>query len=314
MFSSREDVAHRPEIVLDTVPTPGPCVLFGVAADAVPWNMAELDAFSAAAGKAPGLVMWYQDFAHFPDFDPSLPDRILARGAQPMLTWEPWDYTGGVDQAQYALVRIIDGSHDSHIRRWASEISAWNKPLLLRFAHEMNGTWNSWSEGVNGNLSGRYVAAFRHVHEIFSNAGASNVTWVWSPNVGYSNSPPLAPLYPGDAYVDRVALDGYNWGSCLIDRQAWLSFEEIFGPGLAQLKALTDKPVMVGEMASTELGGNKATWITDTFAALKNHPEIVAFTWFNLNKETDWRIQSSAAAQAAFSAGIRDPRYKGSSP
>ena len=314
-FSSREDTIHQPQLVLETTPAPvAPSgVLFGVAAEGVPWDLAGLDAMTTAAGKSPGLVMWYQDFAHFPDFDPVLPQRLLDRGSQPMLTWEPWDYTGGANQPAYALARIIDGTHDAHLRRWAAQIKAWDKPLLLRFAHEMNGNWNSWSEGSNGNLPGEYVAAYRHVHDIFSSVGASNVTWVWSPNVVYSNSPPLAPYYPGDAYVDRVALDGYNWGSHFSHWQAWLSFEEIFGPGLAQLRALTAKPVMVGEMASTELGGDKAAWITDAFAALKRHPEIVAFTWFNFDKETDWRIQSSPAAQQAFAAGISDPRYIGAS-
>jgi hypothetical protein len=309
-FASREDWTHRPQLVVETAATqPSGSVLFGVTAEGVPWDLSQLDAFQAAAGKRPSLVMWYQDFAHFPDFDPNLPQRILDRGALPMLTWEPWDYTGGTVQPTYALGRIIDGTHDAQIQRWASEIAAWNRPLFLRFAHEMNGSWNSWSEGVNGNQPGQYVTAWRHVREIFRRAGASNVTWVWSPNVVYSNSPPLAPFYPGDYYVDRVALDGYNWGNYYSYWQAWLSFEEIFGPGIAQLRALTAKPVMVGEVASIEFGGDKAAWIQDMFTALKNHPEIVSFTWFNHNKETDWRIQSSARAQTAFAAGISDPRY-----
>ena len=324
IFASRENAGRQPRLVIETAPAPVPApapppslvpapvagtVLFGAAAEGVPWDLSGLDAMSAAAGKSPGLVMWYQDFAHFPDFEPALAQRILDRGAQAMLTWEPWDYTGGPNQPAYSLSRIIDGTHDAHIRRWAVQIKAWNKPLFLRFAHEMNGNWNSWSEGVNGNQPGQYVQAYRHVWEIFRSVGASNVSWVWSPNVVYSNSPPLAPFFPGDAYVDRVALDGYNWGSVLPDWQAWLSFEDIFGPGLAQLRALSAKPVMIAEMASTELGGNKAAWITETFAALARHPEIVAFTWFNFDKETDWRIQSSPSAKAAFAAGVGDPRY-----
>ena len=315
VFASREDLSHQPRLTIETAPAPVPgTVMFGVTAEGVPWDMSELDAFVGAAAKRPGLVMWYQDFAHFPDFDPALPQRVIDRGAVPMLTWEPWDYTGGTEQPNYSLTRIIDGAHDAQIRRWAAQIAAWNKPLYLRFAHEMNGNWNSWSEGVNGNLSGQYLVAWRHIWELFRQAGASNVTWVWSPNVVYSNSPPLAPFYPGDAYVDRVALDGYNWGNHFPHWQAWLSFEEIFGPGLAQLKALTAKPIMVAETASTEGGGDKAAWITDMFAALKNHPEIVAFTWFNHDKETDWRIQSSPAAQAAFAAGVSDSRYMAATP
>ena len=286
-----------------------PRALLGASTPGGPWNFTDLDAFEAAAGRRVGLFMWYQDFAHYPDFDPRLPQAVLDRGAVPMLTWDPWDSSGPVDQPRYSLARIIDGSHDGHIRRWASQIAAWNKPLMLRFAHEMNGSWNSWSEGVNGNRPGEFVRAWRHVHGLFEAAGASNVTWVWSPNVVYSNSPPLAPYYPGDDYVDRVGMDGYNWGDHFAHWKAWMSFEQIFGPTIAQAQALTSKPLLVAETASTEGGGNKAAWIADMFAALARHPEITGVVWFNHHKETDWRIQSSAEAEAAFRLGAASARF-----
>ena len=58
----------------------------------------------------------------------------------------------------------------------------------------MNGNWFPWSEGVNGNQAGEYVTAWRHVHDIFTAVGATNVTWVWCPNVDYSNSTSPASL------------------------------------------------------------------------------------------------------------------------
>ncbi len=63
------------------------------------------------------------------------------------------------------------------------------------------------------------------------------------------------------------------------------------------------------EIASTEIGGSKAQWISDMFATLESSfPRIKGFTWFNINKETDWRITSSESATASFVAG-----YKGQS-
>ncbi|TLM74721.1 hypothetical protein FDW81_04725 [Pseudarthrobacter sp. NamB4] len=76
-----------------------------------------------------------------------------------------------------------------------------------------NGNWYPWSEQVNGNSAGDYVAAWRHVHSVVTAAGATNVTWMWNPNLPYWGSVPLTGLYPGAAYVDAVALDGYNWGN-----------------------------------------------------------------------------------------------------
>ena len=44
----------------------------------------------------------------------------------------------------------------------------WGHPFFLRFDWEMNGFWFPWSEGVNGNKPGEFVAAWRHVHDIFT--------------------------------------------------------------------------------------------------------------------------------------------------
>ena len=69
------------------------------------------------------------------------------------------------------------------------------------------------SEQANGNRPGEYVAAWRHVHDIFTSVGANDVTWVWCPNVDPDHKmQSLGSLYPGDAYVDWTCLDGYNWG------------------------------------------------------------------------------------------------------
>ena len=78
---------------------------------------------------------------------------------------------------------MIAGRYDEYIREFAEEARAWGHPFFLRFNWEMNGDWFPWSEGVNGNPSGEYVAAWRHVHDIFAAVGATNVTWVWCPFV-----------------------------------------------------------------------------------------------------------------------------------
>jgi len=133
----------------------------------------------------------------------------------------------------------------------------------------------------------------------------TNVTWSWSANVPYEGSTPLAALYPGDAYVDRVGLDGYNWGTT----QAWSSwqaFGDVFGPGVAELRLVSTRPVHVDETAAPEgAGGDKAAWITDMWGWLDAHPEVRGITWFSLLKEADWRIDSSEAALTAWGAGAR---------
>ena len=285
-----------------TVGSSGP-VLVGVSTPSGARDLTQLDAFERDAGARAGMVMYFQGWAH-DEFDPTLARSVAARGSVPLIAWEPWDYRAGLDQPTYRLSRILDGTHDAYITRWAQGAKAYGGRLLVRFAHEMNDRHYPWSEQVSGNQPGQYAQAWRHVVSIFRSVGATNVGWVWAPNVSYAGTTPLKGLYPGDSYVDWVGVDGYNGGTAL-PWGGWLTFSQIFGSTLAELAAVTTtKPVMIAETASTEVGGSKASWITDFFAQLAARPQIKAFVWFNHDKETDWRIQSSESARQAFAAGV----------
>lgn len=39
--------------------------------------------------------------------------------------------------------------------------------------------------GPQNNDPSEFVAAFRHVHDVFDSVGASNVIWIWSPHLTY---------------------------------------------------------------------------------------------------------------------------------
>lgn len=109
-------------------------------------------ALGAYIADAPAIVMWYQDWVHPGNsaFDRMKMDAVVAHGAMPMITWEPWDATGGPHQPAFAPSTIIAGAHDAFIRDWARAAAGWNKPLYLKFAHEMNGNWYPWAVGVDG--------------------------------------------------------------------------------------------------------------------------------------------------------------------
>src|SRR5207247_7587356 len=89
----------------------------------------------------------------------------------------------------------------------------------LRWGWEMNGDWEPWSGAQNGGSSGgaaSFRAAWHHIHDIFSEVGAWNVVWVWSPNSGdlpHARWNHFSNYYPGDRYVDWVGIDGFNWGA-----------------------------------------------------------------------------------------------------
>lgn len=268
--------------------------------------------FEHDAKKKVSIVMIYQGWGltdGTQNFEQTWMDTIRNHGSIPLVTWEPWLYTNGVTQPQYSLHTIITGNFDAYITKWALDSKAWGHPYFLRFAHEMNGNYYPWSEQVNGNKPGEYVQAWKHVHDIFTKNNVTNVTWVWSPNISYSGSNPLQPLYPGDAYVDWIGMDGYNWGT--IQNHTWQSLTDVFQETYDEITTLSQKPLMIAETASTEQGGDKATWITEAFspALMKNFPRVKAFIWFNENKESDWRIESSPAATKAFAQAIAAPVY-----
>jgi len=294
-----------------------------------PWDMAAWDLFETHTGKKVSIFHWGQPWyatnewpqGYFP-FPADLATKVRSRGAIPMLDWSSFDLSAGssnVNQPRFSLGSIIAGNHDAYIRQWATAAKAWGFPMFLRFDWEMNGNWFPWSEQVNGNQPGQFVAAWRHVHDIFTAVGANNITWVWAPNIASNGSIAISTLYPGDAYVDWTGLDAYNkystWqsSSALLKGGAvsWLqnSYQQV-------LAVAPKKPMMLAEVASLEAGdggAKKAAWITDalTSAIPASFPAIKAVVWFNWNADagSSFVIESSAPAQAAFRAAIGTSTY-----
>jgi hypothetical protein len=232
-------------------------------------------------------------------------DAVRAHGAIPLFSWGP-GWSDGIDR------QIASGVKDAYITQWARAARAWGHPFFLRFAWEMNGTWFPWGVGAHGNSAADYVAMWRHVHDIFTQVGATNVTWVWCPNViAPATYQPLSALYPGDAYVDWTCLDGYNGDN------PWTGFSELYGPSYQLITGTIapDKPMMLGEVASTEAGGSKAAWIAGMFESLWTlFPDVRAIVWLDSyasgpGGHSDWPIESSRAATAAFAAGISSPLF-----
>ncbi|MBL7493657.1 beta-mannanase [Frankia sp. AgB1.9] len=246
-------------------------------------------------------------------FNASDLNKVASLGMMPIVAWEPWDFSTKPQsdklrgaQPKYRLSNIIDGSFDSYIRSWARGVKTLDYTIGLRFAHEMNGYWYPWAEQANGNQPGQYVQAWRHVHDIFTQEGAANVVWIWSPNVTYPNSTPLAELYPGDAYVDWVGFSGY-YGT--VGNETYKSFDEIFASSLAEVQTVTQKPIVITETGAADNAGLKAAWIAQLFASLPRYPEIIGVIWQESTKEVDWRVAVSPAASRAFAVGAANPRY-----
>ncbi len=256
------------------------------------------------------VVMWYLDFVSL--FPTSACDIVHDHNSIPMLTWEPWNW-GSSSDTSFSLDHIISGDCDSYITAFAISAESWGKPLFLRFAHEMNGNWYPWSGAFNGSdeaATSKYKAAWERIHATFEAVGAKNVTWVWCP-MDHSNPTDdwnmVQNYYPGDTFVDWVAFDGYsNSGSTSSDDVLLLGYSSF------PSAILSNKPVMVGEMAcgTAEPATNKPLWIADAFNSLKNnYKKIKLYVWFNMKKESDWRVDSSSDSLNAFRAAMTNEAY-----
>lgn len=270
----------------------------------------------------PASVMWFDSFASGQAFPVNEARKLWRCGIMPHYTWEPWNTAlGPTDSAQIHLQDIIDGAWDAYITARAREFAAVRNPIFVRWGHEFNGNWYPWGIANNDADPTRYVRAYRHVHDLSRSAGATNVQWVWAFNNGSSpdeayNDP--AAAYPGDDYVDWVGIDGYNWGfgpSWDPAGDHWTSFGATFDAAYAKARAVAPKrPVMLGEFASTEDGGDKAQWFRDMDATLRAgaYPELKLLTYFDLNKEEPWSPGSSPAALAAFESWVHRRYMTGS--
>lgn len=261
---------------------------------------ADIDSYTSAAGSKPSLVEWFQSWDE-PLYYSSQRAGIDARGVTPIITWSP-----GSD---FTTASLLAGRYDKYLIEQAKSAKAWSRPIMIRPFHEMNGDWNSY--GYGRSTPAAFVAGWRHVVNIFRAQGVTNVSWIWSPNIyGFGHTVAFDSFYPGDGYVNWVALDGYNFAGY------WRSFSSLFGPAYADITTLTAKPLMVAEWGCNETDGSKANWIRDAFGQLPTKmPRIRAMVSFDHVAEDDFRINSSAASQSAYRSALstlsRDNRRLG---
>ncbi|KUI28499.1 endoglucanase [Mycobacterium sp. IS-1742] len=277
-------------------------VRLGLSTPAGVFGLDEVAATSAAVARQVDYILWYEDFAAPPPVSGIA--KVDAAGATAVITWEPWLWRTDVTAAGAATMSgIAEGRHDDHLFAWAAALAVTGTPVHLRFAHEFNGDWYPWTP-AQGTTPDVYVAAWRHTHDLFRRAGATNVRWMWSPDAMSRGDQPLSAWFPGDDYVDVVGIDGYNWGTTR-PWSRWTPPVELFGPAVTEVRALTGRPMMLAEVGCAEDGGDKADWISALIAWAAAQPDVGAVIWFDHDKETDWRITSTPAATAAMADALR---------
>lgn len=244
-------------------------------------------------------------------------NKIIKKGYLPMITLEDHFVNVRPRVKQPNLYSIVEGHFDAFFMQWAKEIKRVNGLVLLRILHEFNGDWYPWCISKNNNSPELLVKAFRHIHTIFKEQGATNVKFIWCPN---STSFPqeswnyIMDAYPGDDYVDFVGLDIYNGAGQ--EMPVWRSFRK---EGIENYFVLTEKlphkPLLVCEVASRERNRkeqensqNKAEWIAQMSIALQTDmSRIRLMSWFN--EKESFRISSSPKSREAYINHVLNSEY-----
>lgn len=286
-----------------------PVLFFGVALDGYPLDASRMEKIHADLGLHPSMVVFFLQWPEHPEgghFPWETLHVLDAFGVLPCLTWEPMFIHDGEEQVITAE-QILGGAYDDYIRTFARSTRDYGRPLLIRFAHEMNLSryhWGMRQEDYGPAAPDAYREMFRHVVRIFRQEHAENALFVFCPNAESVPHPVwsgdgawnrASAYYPGHEYVDLVGLDGYNWGTTqTLAEHGWDStfrgFAEIMRPMYEELRDLApDKPLVVFETASAASGGEKSAWVRQAIRTMESW-SVAGFVWFEANKEVDWRL------------------------
>ena len=265
---------------------PSSASYLGVYAKGVPASYAEVAAFTKATGARPDVVMYYSGW--FVPFPAGFATTVAKNGAVPLVQMDP----DGIKISQ-----IASGRYDGYLSSYAEDVRAYGHPVILSFGHEMNGDWSSW--GYRHTSPALFVAAWRHIVNLFRALGARNVTWLWTVNIinntKRGNIPSPAPWWPGSSYVNWVGIDGYYL------KPTW-QFAPLFGPTIGVVKTLTSDPILVAETGAIPAAGQPAK-INDLFTGIRSYG-LLGFVWFDTTNSIGQPFGiSSPAAIAAFREG-----------
>ena len=273
-------------------------------------------------------------------FEKILPD-IWSAGSVPMISWAP--SAAATPGGDYALIQ--DGAFDPYLKQWASLMKTFlegpdkayestdtgdDRRVYLRFAWEMNEQSNPWEVGFPAasadlptacsflhSREAAFVAMWRHVHDVISaTLDSDHLAWVFAPGAGDA---PIAQkcgaitpaIYPGDAYVDWMGIDGY-------ERDPSATPDSVFDATISTLQGLSTRPIGITEWGAmtckipnqvfqvdygvspcpSTANSNiqtKGNWIASFFTWAAASPVKMAVS-FDRNADYDWAFFCPAAS------------------
>jgi mannan endo-1,4-beta-mannosidase len=287
--------AHSPAVQA-SLPS-RPASYLGIFEPGSPPSYQPIEQFASAAGREPNLIGYYSGWAQ--PFATSFADMVRRHGVIPFVQIDP----------TFANVsEIAAGAYDGYLSSYADSVADYGHQVVIGFGHEMNATKYSWGYGKVP--ASTFVAAWRHIVNLFRHDGADNVTWLWTIQADQPGTGPIAQWWPGASYVKWVGIDGYYYS-------ASDTFARVFVQTIDQVRKFTNKPVLLSETAVAR-SPNQFASIANLFEGMRNY-KTLGLVWFDkdqsrLPEHQDWRIEGDPLAEAAFRLGVSDLKLVSTGP
>ena len=220
---------------------------------------------------------------------------IIDDGTSTIGTSEGTDVSSGVPGLLY---RVIRGDFDADLLELARAIKQNGQPITIRPLHEIDGGWYPWGmyaapetirEPANSFALEREVYQLRrftnemttnsptlalnalaHVIRLFEVEGVDQVEWEVNFNRRDGKGQVLAEAEYLIPHMDAIGIDAYSISSynrcgSSADYPEQRSFADEFAPIYERITSLTDKPIRVAEVSTTDFCAPKAQWFEQMF-------------------------------------------------
>ncbi len=217
--------------------------------------------------------------------------KHIERGGMVTFSWHPRNpLTGGdawdISSAEVVKSVLPGGEKNADFRVWLQRAADFVESLgdvavIFRPWHENTGSWFWWGEKLCSNQE--YQELFRMTWLYFvKERGLTNILWCYSPG-GDAGPQRSMDRYPGDEFIDIIAVDSYEFSAPGFLDQARVRYQEELKSALAFLVAVGTEHHKLIALSETGLEGlQDLTWWTGTlYPAIKDFSISYVLTWRN---------------------------------
>ena len=290
-------------------------VIFGsfVKSDA---NQTQIEAYQELEGQLGTQLPIIREFARWEDnLDNGLNNWIVDGGRQIMLSIKPIR-DNGTEIPWRSIANAQPGSQlHNEMVELARDVRNLDGDVWLAFHHEPEAGDESFGD------SDDFKAAWRNIHGVFEQQNA-DAEWVWtmtawSFRVNDSDPRAAEKWYPGDAYVDYLGADAYNWNQCRSANEGWSELETSLSGFIEFGDEHPNKPLVLPEFGSAEGSpGAKAGWLNRAADFLKesdNAERFAAVLYFSSEHQgvprCNWFLDSTTSSLNAARNIAQDPFF-----